>query len=62
MMVFEWMDEWINISESMRCRRLTMLRGFSIIMKDRKIEDRVKSKGLYGKDRSHSLANVGPKY
>ncbi|KAJ0514068.1 hypothetical protein HanHA300_Chr10g0365181 [Helianthus annuus] len=38
------------------------LRGFSIIMKDRKIEDRVKSKGLYGKDRSHSLTNVGPKY
>ncbi|KAJ0535514.1 hypothetical protein HanIR_Chr09g0431451 [Helianthus annuus] len=26
MMVFEWMDEWINISESMRCRRLTMLK------------------------------------
>ncbi|KAJ0564271.1 hypothetical protein HanHA89_Chr07g0272441 [Helianthus annuus] len=38
------------------------LRGFSIIMKDRKIEDGVKSKGLYGKDRSHSLTIVGPKY
>ncbi|KAJ0484699.1 hypothetical protein HanOQP8_Chr14g0520491 [Helianthus annuus] len=42
--------------------RKDQLLGFSIIMKDGKIEDRVKSKGLYGKDRSHSLTNVGPKY
>ncbi|KAJ0884026.1 hypothetical protein HanPSC8_Chr10g0428661 [Helianthus annuus] len=39
---------------SMGRRNADWLRGFSIIMKDRKIEDRVKSKGLYWKDRSQS--------
>ena len=51
----------LNLTDAHVCGECR-LRGFSIIMKDRKIEDRVKSKGLYGKDRSHSLTNVGPKY
>ncbi|KAF5820590.1 hypothetical protein HanXRQr2_Chr01g0003901 [Helianthus annuus] len=35
------------------------LRGLSIFMKNRRIEDRVKSKGCTGRNRLHSLTNIG---
>ncbi|MFS7976685.1 hypothetical protein Hanom_Chr10g00895281 [Helianthus anomalus] len=40
-------------------RNADWLRGLRIFMQNRRIEDRVKSKGCTGRNRSHSLRNIG---